>query len=203
MVNVLVTVPAGVDYADASHSIGHTNYDVVPIPLSLGQTFLITAKTASAFTLTVSDTELSSARVFTCIIVEGTVPTATGVTTDLVRAVFKGLASTDDINNTQLTQFIVDATATVNLKAGTTIDYTTATGKEFIAVRNLAAVYAYCMVTGLSASGMAFQIGDFIHVIDKLPSNVQFVLNEALGIIAMLSAAASTDTPFYLGQDTS
>jgi hypothetical protein len=124
------------------------------------------------------------------------------LTIAMVRAVFNGLASTADVSDGQLTQYITDVQATVNLKCGTSIVYTACQPCELVAIRNLAAVYAYCQVTGLSASGMAFQIGDFIHVIDKLPSNVQFVLNEALGIINLLAAAASTASPFYMGTDT-
>ena len=77
MASVTVTVLAGASTGNASHSIGHTNYEVVPIPLSIGQTFLVTAKTSSAFTLEVSDVDMENNRTFTCLISEFGAP-ATG-----------------------------------------------------------------------------------------------------------------------------
>lgn len=108
----------------------------------------------------------------------------------MVRVVFKGLDSVADVSDAQLTQYITDAQAIINLKCGTSIVYTSCQAAELVAIRNLAAVYAYCQVTGLSASRMAFQIGDFVHVIDRLPSNVKFILNEALGIIELLKGTS-------------
>lgn len=70
MANILVTIPANEDHASATHSIGHTNYEVLPIPLTLHQTFTVTLKTATTFLLTVSDAEFSSDRIFTCIMVD-------------------------------------------------------------------------------------------------------------------------------------
>lgn len=62
----------------------------------------------------------------------------------------------DDI----VTRFIVDAAETVMLETGLTIDYTDCTAQEAVAIRNLAAIYCATRVTGGSASGLSFCIGD-------------------------------------------
>ena len=43
---------------------------------------------------------------------------------------------------------------------------------------------------------MAFYIGDFVHVLDRLLSNVRFVLDEALGVFGLLKV----DDSFCFGQ---
>ena len=59
-----------------------------------------------------------------------------------------------------VTRFIVDSTETVELETRLTIDYTNCTAQEAVAVRNLAAIYCAARVTGGSASGLSFRIGD-------------------------------------------
>jgi len=59
-----------------------------------------------------------------------------------------------------VTRFIVDAAETVMLETGLTIDYTDCTAQEAVAIRNLAAIYCAARVTGGSASGLSFRIGD-------------------------------------------
>ncbi len=70
MTNINVTIPANSDNATASHSIGHTNYDVVPLPLALGDVFQVSAKTASSFLLTTNNVDMENDRTFTCIVIE-------------------------------------------------------------------------------------------------------------------------------------
>jgi len=92
-----------------------------------------------------------------------------------------------------VTRFIVKATATVKLETGLTIDYTNCTDEEEVAIGNVAAIYCACRITGGSASGLSFRVGDLsISESSSTPNglssaNLQFLLDEAKGIIAKLN----------------
>jgi hypothetical protein len=97
----------------------------------------------------------------------------------------------DDIVN----HFITDATETIEIETGLTIDPTNCTAQEAVAIRNLAAIYCACRITGGSASGMSFRVGD-LQVSESASTasglssgNLQFLLDEARRIIAKLNQA--------------
>ena len=94
-----------------------------------------------------------------------------------------------------VTRFIVDATETVELETGLIIDYTNCTAQEAVAIRNLAAIYCAARVTGGSASGLSFSVGD-LSVSESTSSagglaggNLQFLLDQAKAVIAKLNQA--------------
>lgn len=74
MTNTTVTILAGELNGVCTHSIGHTNYKVLPIPLAVTDTFLVSDIAATSFTLNVNAEDFENDRVFTCIIVEGPAP---------------------------------------------------------------------------------------------------------------------------------
>ena len=94
-----------------------------------------------------------------------------------------------------VTRFIVDATETIELETGLTIDYTNCTSQEAVAIRNLAAIYCACRITGGSASGLSFRVGDLSVSESSSTSgglsggNLQFLLDEAKRIISKLNEA--------------
>ena len=96
----------------------------------------------------------------------------------------------DDVVN----RFIADATETIEVETGLTIDPTNCTAQEAVAIRNLAAIYCACRVTGGSASGLSFSVGDLsVAESSTTPSglsggNLQFLLDEAKRIIGKLNA---------------
>ena len=96
----------------------------------------------------------------------------------------------DDVVN----RFITDATETVEIETGLTIDPTNCTAQEAVAIRNIAAIYCACRVTGGSASGLSFRVGDLsVSESSSTPSglssgNLQFLLDEAKRIISKLNA---------------
>jgi hypothetical protein len=97
----------------------------------------------------------------------------------------------DDVVN----RFITDATETIEIETGLTIDLTNCTAQEAVAIRNLAAIYCACRITGGSASGMSFRVGD-LQVSESASTasglssgNLQFLLDEARRIIAKLNQA--------------
>jgi len=80
------------------------------------------------------------------------------VTADQIR---KRLGLTEaDINDTDVLAFRDEAVAFLSEEIGKTLDTENCTEAEANAIRNLAAIYCYCKVTGGSAVGLDFSIGD-------------------------------------------
>lgn len=80
------------------------------------------------------------------------------VTTDDVRDVIH--VSSAEIPDTKATKMLKRAEVTLELETDEEIDYSNCTDaeKEFITV--LAAIYAICYLTGGSAVGLSFSVGD-------------------------------------------
>ncbi|MGC8895660.1 MAG: hypothetical protein ACP5LB_02675 [Candidatus Bathyarchaeia archaeon] len=90
------------------------------------------------------------------------------VTPDDVRDVLN--LSSADVPDTKIVKMIKRAEVTLELELGREIDYEDCADaeKEFITV--LAAVYAICYLTGGSAVGLSFSLGDQnINVLSKAP----------------------------------
>jgi hypothetical protein len=90
------------------------------------------------------------------------------VSVDDVRDVIN--LSTVDVPDAKVLKMIKRAEVTLELELGKEIDYADCTDaeKEFIAV--LAAVYAICYLTGGSAVGLNFSVGDQnVSVLSKAP----------------------------------
>jgi len=90
------------------------------------------------------------------------------VSVDDVRDVIN--ISSADIPDTKVLKMVKRAEVTLELELGKEIDYNDCTDaeKEFITV--LAAVYAICYLTGGSAVGLSFSIGDQnVSVLSKAP----------------------------------
>ncbi|MEM2971515.1 MAG: hypothetical protein QW270_03735 [Candidatus Bathyarchaeia archaeon] len=90
------------------------------------------------------------------------------VTVNDVRDVIN--ASSSDIPDSKIVKMIKRAEVTLELELGKEIDSENCTEaeKEFITV--LAAIYAICYLTGGSAVGLSFSVGDQnVSVLDKAP----------------------------------
>lgn len=68
--------------------------------------------------------------------------------------------SSSDISDAIVTEFIVDATAEIEDETERTIDYQNCEAAEASCIRNLAALYCLTYLTGGSASGTSFTLGD-------------------------------------------
>jgi len=68
--------------------------------------------------------------------------------------------SSSDIGDSVVTEFIGDACAEVMLETGLTIDYSNSTQAEAACITDLAALYCLTYLTGGSASGTSFTLGD-------------------------------------------
>jgi hypothetical protein len=90
-------------------------------------------------------------------------------------------------------QFVTDAAVTINLETGLTIDPANCTEIEAVAIRNLAAIYCTCRITGGSASGLSFRVGDLAvnesgstSSSGLSNSNLQFLMNQVERILEEL-----------------
>jgi hypothetical protein len=90
-------------------------------------------------------------------------------------------------------QFVTDAAVTINLETGLNIDPANCTAIEAVAIRNLAAIYCACRLTGGSASGLSFRVGDLTvnesgstSSSGLSNSNLQFLMNQVERILEEL-----------------
>lgn len=100
-----------------------------------------------------------------------------------------------DVSDATVLRFAKAAAVTMGLELEKTVDYLSCTDEEAEAIRNIAAVYCACKVTGGSASGLSFRIGDLAVNESSSSSqsglsreNLQFLMNEAQRIIENLKA---------------
>jgi hypothetical protein len=98
----------------------------------------------------------------------------------------------DDVVN----RFIIDAAKTIELETGLTIDPSDCTDQEAVAIRNLAAIYCACRITGGIAAGLSFRVGD-LSVSESSSTqsglssgNLQFLLDQAIQIIEKLKGVS-------------
>jgi len=76
----------------------------------------------------------------------------------------------DDVADDKVTEFLTQAAAEISLETNLTIDYSSCTEAEAAAVRLLAALYCLCYVTGGSAVGRSFSLGDLrVDVQNQVP----------------------------------
>jgi hypothetical protein len=94
----------------------------------------------------------------------------------------------DDVVN----RFITAAGVTVEVEIGEIVDPTNCSKAQAEAIRNLAAIYCACRITGGSAQGLSFRVGDLAVNESSSSSsglsggNLQFLLDQALKIIESL-----------------
>jgi len=90
------------------------------------------------------------------------------VTVDDVRDVIN--VSQGDIPDSKIVKMIKRAEVTLELETGKEINYEDCTDAEKEAITVLAAIYAICYLTGGSAVGLSFSVGDQnVSVLSKAP----------------------------------
>lgn len=80
----------------------------------------------------------------------------------------------EHINDDDVMAFVTEATAWLSDEIGRTLDYTSCTESEANAIRNLAAIYCYCHVSGGVAVGLNFSVGD-LHVSEATAKQIEFL----------------------------
>jgi hypothetical protein len=95
--------------------------------------------------------------------------------------------SESDISDVVVIRFAVAAAVTVSLELGKPVDYADCSVEEAEAIRNLAAVYCACKVSGGSACGLSFRLGD-LSVNESTAGDLEFLVSEAYRIIDGLKA---------------
>lgn len=77
----------------------------------------------------------------------------------------------NDVTDEKVIEMIEDATATIEVETGLTIDYANCSESEAVAIKNLAAIYLLCHLTGGSAAGLNFSVGDLhVDALNKSPT---------------------------------
>jgi len=108
-----------------------------------------------------------------------------GVSADQVRKRL-GL-SAEDVNDDDVTAFVAEAVAWLSDEIGRTLDYTSCTESEANAIRNLAAIYCYCYVSGGVAVGLNFSVGD-LNVSEAATKQIEFLKEQVERFIARETA---------------
>jgi len=105
------------------------------------------------------------------------------VTADQVRMRL-GLSSAD-IADEVVTEFADDAASFLGGEIGKTLDCTSCSKEEAAAIRNLAAVYCFCHVTGGSAVGLNFSVGSLRADLKERLSQLEFLLSQVERFIGL------------------
>jgi len=93
----------------------------------------------------------------------------TSVTADMVRSRLN--LTLEDADDSTVNEMIQDATATIALEVGRDIDYHDCSDAEAAAVKNLAAIYLICHMSGGAVAGLNFSVGDLrVDALGKAPS---------------------------------
>ena len=91
------------------------------------------------------------------------------VTSDMIRSRLN--LTVEDVDDNRVNEMIQDAAATISLEIGRSIDYSNCSEGEATAVKNLAAIYLICHISGGSATGLNFSVGDLqVDALSKAPS---------------------------------
>jgi len=93
-----------------------------------------------------------------------------------------GLTSAD-ISDEDVLTFRDEATAFLSEEIGRTLNPENCTEAEANAIRNLAAIYSYCKVTGGSAVGLDFSVGD-LRVSPNAGKQLEFLREQVERFIA-------------------
>jgi len=94
------------------------------------------------------------------------------VTADHVRKRL-GLTSAD-IKDEDVMAFVTEAAAWLSNEIDKTLNHADCTEAEANAIRNLAAIYCYCYVTGGVAVGLDFSVGD-LHISEAAAKQIAFL----------------------------
>ena len=103
------------------------------------------------------------------------------VTADQIRKRL-GLTAAD-ISDEDVLAFRDEATAFLSEEIGKTLNAESSTEAEANAIRNLAAIYCYCKVSGGSAVGLDFSVGD-LHVSPNAGKQLEFLREQVERFIA-------------------
>jgi len=95
----------------------------------------------------------------------------------------------EDIKDDDVIAFVTEVTAFLSDEIGRALDYTSCIESEANAIRNLAAIYCYCHVSGGVAVGLNFRVGD-LSVSEAASKQVQFLKEQVERFIAREAAFA-------------
>lgn len=193
------TIPAEEDHVDVAHGLGYTpdSDDIIVNPLDdlNGRGWWKSDFGNTTFRINISSMDFVDHLFSYTLLVKPILP---GVTADDIRARFN--LSDSQIDDTQTLKFRDEAAAWLSNQIGETLDPTACTESEANAIKNLAALYCFCYVTGGEAAGFTFNLGD---VAISEASQKQFAFYKEQVDLFVQKEKAAEDIPFVVGEDTS
>ena len=102
----------------------------------------------------------------------------------------------EGIKDDDVIAFVTEAAAWLSDEIGRTLDYTSCTESEANAIRNLAAIYCYCHVSGGVAVGLNFRVGD-LSVSEAASKQVQFLKEQVERFIARETVSPPVASEYY------
>ena len=109
------------------------------------------------------------------------------VSADQVRKRLKLTAA--DISDKDVMAFVAEVAAWLSDEIGRSVDYTSCSESEANAIRNLAAIYCYCHVSGGVAVGLDFSVGD-LRVSEAAAKQIEFLKEQVERFISRETAFA-------------
>ena len=94
----------------------------------------------------------------------------------------------EDVKDEDVMAFVAEVAAFLSEEIGRTLDYTSCTESEANAIRNLAAIYCYCYVSGGVAVGLNFSVGD-MHVSEAPAKQIEFLKQQVERFITRETAS--------------
>ena len=192
------TITTGNTYVTVTHGLGLAPslelLDIRPQDDLAGRSFWASNLGATTFRINMTTADLGTDHDFGWSY-PYTGPGAGGVTVDCARNRFK--LTVTDISDAITTSFLDDAVAEINHLTGLSIVKATASVAEANAVCSLAACYCYCYVTGGTAVGLTFSLGD-ISISEASHSQFNFLLER---VKRFIETSKVKDIPFVVAQD--
>lgn len=194
------TIPAGQTYVDSPHGLGYTpdyeNIVVNPLDDLGGRSWWKSDFGATTFRINIDSIDFAD-HLFSYTILVEPLPTPGGVSADEIRARFNLTAT--QISDVQTAKFRDEAAAWLSTQIGETLDPTSCTEAEGNAIKNLAALYCFCYVTGGSATGFTFNLGD-IGVSEANQKQFDFYKEQ---VMLFVQKERDQEIPFVVGSDDS
>jgi hypothetical protein len=152
---VNAVISTGTDTVTVSHSLGHTDYQVIPESLTIYDAFVVTDRTASAFTLTVNSIDFTDDRTVSCVILEHPVTYSAVIDAEATTATVTEAFDTIDYNIIPVPQSLEDQFTTLRSETDfvlttSTIDYSNP--RTFSCIYLFGGEYMSTCQEGLNAS---------------------------------------------------
>lgn len=199
------TILAGNTYVDVLHGLSFTPTidEIVLTPQDdlAGRTFWPSNPASTTFRINISMIDPDVDHAFTYQIIVS--PGPTSPTGNAARVRLRLGLTVEDISDVDVEVFIGEAAAWLSDQIRVTLDMEDCSEAEANAIANLAAIYCYCKITGVSSTGWTANLGQlsFSGPAEKVVQ-LEFLKKQIYDFIQQRKAvlAESAEVPFVVGQ---